>query len=635
MQSKVFEIISALADEIENNIPDSFEEKYYEKMEYSGNNKITKLEKELLIHTISFEVAFVHTVVYVFNKLFNTASADYRVLLENLDIDKLFSWYFIEEKIICEKLNTIDFQEFSDIYNLVNQHDTFIDKRIKKELGQFYTPIGIVRSMISEMRDHLKLLSRTDYIIDPACGTGIFLIELIKELKNLFSPSEAIQYVSNNIFAYDVNPFAVITTKINITYILIITFPEEKEKILQLVNSNNVLQNIIWKNTLVDKDENNYSIILGNPPYFKLKNDLIQDLKGYEEILYGQPNIYSFFMYWAMQHLKKGGVMSFIVPQSIRSGLYFKKLRAKMKDLRIKSLIHIDSRQNIFDRAEQAVLIICLENKPIVNSKTKIQFNDGNGNINTEFKISRSKLMMDEKNNNIFVITRKFEMYSILDKVFSNSIYLDSEETKLRFCNGLFVWNQHKKDIIDKNEHTIPIIYGVNVQQLDFNFSLCSSNEERKQYALITNSTKSYVLSGKRLLIQRTTNFERDIRLKSCIISDDFLAENNQYFLENHVNFLCSIDNKSEILCLETMYYYLGLLNSKLVNYIFSSKSGNTQVSANELNSLPFPKNGSNLISNFVANHLNDMQEHQQELDIIVCQAYGLSDNETRFIINY
>ena len=181
----------------------------------------------------------------------------------------------------------------------------------------------------------------------------------------------------------------------------------------------------------------------------------------------------------------------------------------------------------------------------------------------------------------------------------------------------------------------IPIIYGGNIQPLMFDFSVCSTNEERKQYALITQKTKSYVLKGKRLLIQRTTNFEKDIRLKSCIISDEFLERYESYFLENHVNFLCSSEGKDEILSLEKMYYYLGMFNSKLVNYIFTSKSGNTQVSANELNALPFPQSGVQTISRFVLNYMSKLQEHQDELDMLVCKAYGLSEDEINFIINY
>lgn len=636
MQSEIYNIISVLAGDVKTKIPEAFEKKYYKKMSYSSENKVIELDKKILNETISFEVAFVHVIIFIFNRCFNKGNTNYFALLERFDVDEVFSWYSMTEKFVADNFDNLNVQEYSDICELINQHDTFINKDIKKKLGQFYTPINIVQKMICEMKNNLRCLTNSDFIIDPACGTGVFVIEIIKELKKIFQQSVVIEYVKKNIFAYDVNPFAVIATKINIAYILLKEFPEEKASILDfIVNADNVFVNIQWKNTIVESDNNVYTIILGNPPYFKLNSKLIKNIRGYSEILYGQPNIYSFFMYWGMKHLKINGVMCFIVPQSIRSGLYFKNIRSKIKDLRIRALIHIDSRQNVFDRAEQAVLIICLENKPVANSKTKIQFYDGNGTINAEFKISRSKLMMDEQSNHIFIINKKIEMYSILDKIFTSCLPLDSDETKLKFCNGLFVWNQHKEDIVDEELAAIPIIYGGNIQPLMFDFSVCSTNEERKQYALITKKTKSYVLKGKRLLIQRTTNFERDIRLKSCIISDEFLERHESYFLENHVNFLCSSEGKDELLSLEKMYYYLGMFNSKLVNYIFTSKSGNTQVSANELNALPFPQNAVQTISRFVSNYMNELQEHQNELDMLVCKAYGLSEDETNFIINY
>ena len=109
----------------------------------------------------------------------------------------------------------------------------------------------------------------------------------------------------------------------------------------------------------------------------------------------------------------------------------------------------------------------------------------------------------------------------------------------------------------------------------------------------------------------------------------------DSYFLENHVNFLCCNSGKEEILTDELMYYYLGLLNSKLINYIFISKSGNTQVSANELNLLPFSKNNVNDISAFVSKYLSELKEHQEELDKLVCEAYDLSVNEMNMIIDY
>ena len=92
---------------------------------------------------------------------------------------------------------------------------------------------------------------------------------------------------------------------------------------------------------------------------------------------------------------------------------------------------------------------------------------------------------------------------------------------------------------------------------------------------------------------------------------------------------------KEEILTDEIMYYYLGLLNSKLINYVFISKSGNTQVSANELNLLPFSKNNVKDISAFVSKYLSELREHQEELDRLVCEAYDLSVNEINMILDY
>ena len=243
--------------------------------------------------------------------------------------------------------------------------------------------------------------------------------------------------------------------------------------------------------------------------------------------------------------------------------------------------------------------------------------------------------MMDKDNNYMFIINKKSEMYDVLEKVYNNGTTLSVNDSLVKFSNGLFVWNQHKESLADSSDEAIPIVYGGDVQPVNFQFITSWANDERKAFAKITDKTSSYVLSGKRLLVQRTTNFEKDIRLKACLISDDFLENYNSYFLENHVNFLCCNSGKEVILTDELMYYYLGLLNSKLINYVFISKSGNTQVSANELNLLPFSKNNVKDISAFVSKYLSELREHQEELDRLVCEAYDLSVNEINMIIDY
>lgn len=627
------DIILSISEDVVRNLPHSFEKIYYGKMDYSNKNTILDSDNKLLRKTIGFEIAFIHVIAYFLAYGMNR-SQEYMHILSILDINKLFSWYKIEDNIMLLQLNDCSIPTEKEIYELINEHDRFIDKDVKKKLGQFYTPTGIAKKMVFEVRNELKTLSEQDLVVDPACGTGVFVVEIIKQMSAFLSFNKLIKFVESNMFAYDVNPFSVIATKLNVLNTLLEIAPDvvNKNKFLLGIP---MLNNIKWKNTIVDKEENFFSIILGNPPYFKLDSTALKDIDGYDTIIYGQPNIYSLFMHWGISHLCTNGIMSFIVPQSIRSGLYFKNLREEMKGLRIKSIFHIDSRQNLFDRAEQAVLIICLQNKPVRNTKTKIQFINGNQKVLSEFAIPRSKLMMDRDNNYMFIINKKYEMYDILEKVYNNGTMLTVNDSLVKFSNGLFVWNQHKESLADSSDEAIPIVYGGDIQPVNFQFITSWANGERKAFARITDKTRPYILSGKRLLVQRTTNFEKDIRLKACLISDDFLKNYDSYFLENHVNFLCCNSGKEEILTDELMYYYLGLLNSKLINYIFISKSGNTQVSANELNLLPFSKNNVKDISAFVSKYLSELKEHQEELDKLVCEAYDLSVNEMNMIIDY
>lgn len=632
MQLKIKELILSISDDIVCSLPQAFEKTYYGKMKYSDENTILGFDNELLKNTIGFEIAFIHVIAYLLTCSLR-CSQKYEDILSILDADNLFSWYKMKENMLPQ-LNDCNVLTEIEIYELINEHDRFIDKNVKKKLGQFYTPMSIAKKMVFEVKNELKLLSEEDLVVDPACGTGVFVVETLKQMSNFLSFDELINFVENNMFAYDVNPFSIIATKISVLNALLEIAPDSKHRNNLLLHVP-MLNNIRWKNTIVDKEEKKFSIILGNPPYFKLDSKNLKNIDGYDTIIYGQPNIYSLFMHWGISHLCPNGIMSFIVPQSIRSGLYFKKLREEMKDLRINSILHIDSRQNIFDRAEQAVLIIFLQNKPVCNTKTKIQFINSSQDVLSEFSIPRSKLMMDKENNYMFIINKNYEMYDVLEKVYSNGTTLSVNGSLVKFSNGLFVWNQHKELLTNSSEEAIPIVYGGDVQPVKFQFITSWANSERKAFARITDKTRPYVLSGKRLLVQRTTNFEKNIRLKACLISDDFLETYNNYFLENHINFLCYSLGKEEILTNELMYYYLGLLNSKLINYVFISKSGNTQVSANELNLLPFANKNVKDISAFVSKHLSRLRKHQEELDRLVCEAYDLSAKETNMIIDF
>lgn len=639
MNIELKKLIDILSASVKAKLSPKIKEIYYKKMNYSNINLIADTDTDILNKTISFEIAFIHVSMYIFCKSRKIVTFSYNEILKLLDADNLFSWYEIEEKFIEEHLDKLDIKKYSNIYSLINLHDTMIEKDIKKKFGQFYTPIYVVKQMLKEINSSINKINMCDKICDPACGTGVFLVEVLNKLK--FTLDEKLIYLSENIYGYDVNPFAVIATKINLMYSLILSEKNITEKkIVEIIfDSKKLFKNIKWTNTITEVDVNLYSIIIGNPPYFKLNNELVKELNEYREIMYGQTNIYSLFTCWALNHLKLKGILCFILPQSIRSGLYFKKLRLKISKVKIKSIIQLSSRKKIFDRAEQAVSIICLENQKVRNTKTKIQFYDiNNKNIINKFKIDNSKLMMGESFNNIFIINNNLELYTIFETVYENSIRMNSDDSNLKFSNGLFVWNQHKEDIIcmDKEKLSAPIIYGGNIQNLKLDFEKNLNNKEKKQFSMLNKKTRRYLLSGKKLLIQRTTNFDSKMRIKSCLINDEFSKKYSGYFLENHINYLCFKNDKNRSIQEDDLYYYLAILNSKLLNYIFTSISGNTQVSANELNELPFPNEKNIEVSNLMRKYMESSINKdyvQSELNMLICSLYGLSEKQSNYLM--
>ena len=59
-------------------------------------------------------------------------------------------------------------------------------------------------------------------------------------------------------------------------------------------------------------NEIDYELIIGNPPYFVMKKNEVDS--SYFDYFDGRPNIFILFIIRALQMLKNGGILSFVVP---------------------------------------------------------------------------------------------------------------------------------------------------------------------------------------------------------------------------------------------------------------------------------------------------------------------------------
>lgn len=269
------------------------------------------------------------------------------------------------------------------------------DIKKRKKLGQYFTPKSIRELLLSKLpkKDNADIL-------DPACGSGEFLLSCKKYFKNPI------------LYGFDIDK-----KLINISSKLV---------------KNASIKNFDFLN--IDINKKKYDYIIGNPPYFELKlNEEIK--KKYFDIIKGRVNIFSLFIKTGLDLLKDGGYLAYVVPPSMNNGAYFSKLREYIiKNSSLEYLHIIDGADN-FHLANQKVMLIILKK---TNSKKS------------------SKYIFKKNGITIFTEDKKF-----LSDAYKNTVSL--KEIGFGVKTGSIVWNEHKEKLTnDKNNSTL-LIWASNI----------------------------------------------------------------------------------------------------------------------------------------------------------------------------
>lgn len=99
-------------------------------------------------------------------------------------------------------------------------YSSLVDEQIRHDLGEYYTPDWLAQHLLDQAAYNGEISAK---VLDPACGSGTFLVEAIKRLKQACSSEglsalETLDTILSNIKGLDLNPLAVISARAN--YIL-------------------------------------------------------------------------------------------------------------------------------------------------------------------------------------------------------------------------------------------------------------------------------------------------------------------------------------------------------------------------------------------------------------------------------
>ena len=194
-------------------------------------------------------------------------------------------------------------------------------KEHRKEQGIYYTPSYIVDYIIKNtvgeyIKTHKPEEIRNMKILDPACGSGSFLIRAYNELESYWSKQEGletarldvqgdqqfysrkVEILKNNIFGVDLDPKAVEIAQLN----LLLQISERKQKLplLQdnIKNGNSLIDDPSVSDKAFKWEEEfpeimkggGFDVVIGNPPYIKeyINRNVFEPIKSTNLVKYYQ-----------------------------------------------------------------------------------------------------------------------------------------------------------------------------------------------------------------------------------------------------------------------------------------------------------------------------------------------------------
>ncbi len=232
-----------------------------------------------------------------------------------------------------QSLENIDYDFKSQLF------EVFLKEGIsKKNLGQYFTPLKVVRSIVEMAKDDIKTGAK---ICDPACGVGKFLLEpVIKKLDQFYEIKNGKLISKITLHGFDKGfdkdeQKTIILAKANMLIYfsdLIKENPNITKQFSKLFNESFELKTNSILGTLSNATENEYDLILTNPPYVtsgssNLKAEVKKDgeLQKYYKI--NGMGVEGLFMEWIIRALKPNGKAFIVVPDGIFNRQNDKSLR--------------------------------------------------------------------------------------------------------------------------------------------------------------------------------------------------------------------------------------------------------------------------------------------------------------------
>lgn len=226
--------------------------------------------------------------------------------------------------------------------SLLEESDLIIMGKASRFSGAYFTPTPLVRTLVEQCITPEVLARPQLTILDPACGSGEFLRECVRQL-TLHSYTGRLHIVG-----YDVSLPAVLMARFALAH-----------ETRGLANLTQV--SIRHSDALATEWPSNVDICLMNPPYASWRSlppearrvlqEALQDLAG------ARPDLAFAFLLKGAECLAPGGLLGAVVPASMLDGDSAEPLRSRLDSITDKRVLVRLGNQSIF---AEATVDVCL-----------------------------------------------------------------------------------------------------------------------------------------------------------------------------------------------------------------------------------------------------------------------------------
>jgi tRNA1(Val) A37 N6-methylase TrmN6 len=301
-------------------------------------------------------------------------------------------------------------------YSLTKQ----LSKVDKRTQGIFFSPPKCILNIIAKLDSYLECENTEPLdILEPSCGSG----EFISKLRAKYAESRILGIENNKTIFESVKKY-------------------------NTENTNTIIVNADFLKYDLNKK---FNLIIGNPPYFVMKNILVE--KKYKDYYTGRPNIFIIFILKCLSLLKPNGVLAFVLPKSFLNCVYYDKTRAYIHH-NFEILDIFESNDKYIETAQPTVVFM-LKNSGIVAG-------------NERFVLEKNGFTVFGSEGHIEELTELYKDSKTLNQLgFKVSV-------------GKVVWNQCKSILTDDKTKT-RLIYSSDIVNKELSMKEYS-NPQKKNY---------------------------------------------------------------------------------------------------------------------------------------------------------